>query len=270
MSEITDFEELLTETIKKDALQIWIPTNGAYSPFKHLTFDQHTRFLGLESDDTLDPIERTFKFVELLNQIILECYLGTENMGQITIIDRNAIALQLRVALDDRFQVTLDETVVDISLKDHVSMITTIGSNKFIRNSTVSHGSLSLTLDIPSITKDQAVNTEILEFDSESDEFPQFLLSAELVKFIKTVTISQNGQTNTLNLFEPGKIAESIHICRKLPLPLVNLVGEYVQKVQTIESQLMTLQVPVVKPDSSESQTVEVPILINTNWFTSV
>lgn len=270
MSEIAEFDLLLNDVLKKDALVIWIPSKGTYYPFKHLTFEQHTRFLALESEQNLDEVEQTFKFAAILNQVIRECHLGTENIDEITVIDRNAIALQLRVALDDRFKVVLNENTVDISLKEHVSRVTTIGNARFERNITVSHGSLGVLLDIPSISTDQTINTEILSFDSESEEFPQFLLMAELVKFMKTVIITKDGQNTELSLFTPGKIIESIHVCKRLPLPLLNLVGEYIQKVQNIEAEIMTLVIPVPNVVADEPITQEVPILINTNWFTSV
>lgn len=261
---MSDLKAILDEAAREAALSVWIPTKGQFYAFKHLTFDQHTRFLTLESDKELNPIEQTFKFTELLDTVIKECHLESISLEDLTIIDRNAIALQLRYLLDDKFRVLIDEKTVDISLKEHISFVNTIGINQFERNSTVSYGNMRLLVDIPSIVHDQRINTEILAFDQDSDDFPAFYLIAETVKFIKHVEIIKNGQPITINMYEPGKITESVQACRMLPLPLIDKVGAYIQRVQVIEEKLMTLH---VKDGETER---DVPILINTNWFTAV
>jgi hypothetical protein len=270
---VTDF---LVEIDKADAIQIWVPSKAKYYSFKQLTFEQYNQFLALETQD-LDVVTANYKFYEVLNKVIADNILETINTSlDFTVIDRDAIAIQLRFNVDDRFSYIIDENTTDISLKEHCSLITTIGNTLFPASSCVSHGSFSLLLGIPNINQDQLINTEILEYDQDTEKFPTFLLFAEVIKFIKAVNFVKGTETFSLPLFEPGKIAESIQICQKLPAALLIQVANYIEAVQTAAKNITTVEItvpeiPIDAEGKGRPQFVQkIPIAINANWFTSI
>jgi hypothetical protein len=256
--------EQLKEIKLKNALQIYVPSKQKNLAFSHLTFGHYNELLALNTQSE-DTVTATFRFNNLLNKIIQECCLDTNN--DFTIVDRDVIALQLRVAIDDHFQILHDGKTIDTILKEHCISLSKLGDFKGFTSNKVSHDSIELTLDIPTLAIDQQINTEILTFDKESEQFPSFLLFSEIIKYISAVKV---GDAEPVKLYSTDKIAESVFLCQQLPLPLLKSVSEYISNVQKEESKLMSFEVTIPDLLNVSEEKINVPIVINQEWFTNI
>lgn len=273
MSETAGFEGLIQEMYSSSPVQVWVPSWDIFVPFKPLTFEEHNKLLVLQtkvSQPDYDPVTAGYETIMAIDQLIRTTSLPfscNTVYGDYNILDRNAIAIQLRVASDDKFTVSNGLSSVEVSLKEHVKSLTTIGKNQLIQSTTFNDGPFSVTVEIPSLFIDERVAYEITQYNHEDEGFPAFILLAEITKFITSVTFTHGTDKKFLSVYDfahNNTMSEYISICKHLPLTLMKQITEFAAKVADLNEKISSFQVTI------DETPEKVLIPINIGWFTSV
>lgn len=209
--------------------EIFVPSLGRKVKFKGLTTKQQKDAVKSALDKSLSGIS----FALLVNSIVTDNSLEKVNF---LLTDRNYILVALRACSLSKIYKTADK---EYDLSFVLDYNTPISDS--IKQAEVIEDNIKLALSIPTIQKDTLINIEArkkLEPLSKDDDLTREAIGEmyihELVKYIDSLTINNNGAVTELN-FNNLNILQKLQVVEKLPLLLNNKVIEFINNSKALE-----------------------------------
>lgn len=242
LKNIDDVLNVLNQINIDHSTEVYIPSLSKSIKFKPLTEKNQTAIMNVF---TTSPIFNN-DFNILFFKIIKELAVDPCNFEKLTIIDKNAIAVQLKIA-NQGPKYTSDEGVeYDLALlKESLKSISGIPAEE-----TITIDEFSVTIGIPTLKEElefDAVLSEKIKTLSLNDEKPYRALLSEILfymflQYIKNVAINRNEsiQTfdfNSFNSVQKRKIGEALpsKIFDEINLLIDSKFAPTIQKTLQIE-----------------------------------
>ena len=270
-----DIEEFYID----NAIAAWCPVTCESLNFKPLSVSQLKRFVEYQLAAAKDEIGviPQLNMAKSLNSVIGDnCIDNEDALKTLTIIDRDAIIVQLRANIkntaditggdDETVTVNLGEVVTNIKGKKASQKLTS--KTKVFKSST---GKITLGLRIPTIARDQFVNEtfkrkiqpklkkgkEQVQKDLEKILSELYLL--ELSKYIETLELTKGDGAAKLT-FDDSSLFQNIQLLEKLPSNIVSEISTFVADIKAFRDSL------ICYTDSGN----DVPLDIDANIFTGI
>lgn len=266
-----DIEEFYVD----NAISAWCPIASQNYSFKPLSVNQLKQFIEYQLSAVKDEIGvlPQLNMAKSLNLVVQEnCIDNTAALDELTIIDRDAVIIQLRANIkntaeiatgdDDTITVDLNETVSNLKGKKAAAKLTS--KTKTFKSST---GKIVLKLDIPTIGRDQFVNDNFKRKlqpklkkgkDQIQKDLEKILSELYLLELSKYITVVEVGSSELK--FDDSSLFQNIQLLEKLPSNIVSEISTFVADIKTFRDSL------ICYTDSGK----EVPLDIDANIFTGI
>jgi hypothetical protein len=222
MSEVLNILKELQSVEDDSALDILVPSVNKLIKFKPLSVKQHHEILKC----SIDGVPGSIKLAIILNKIIIDNSLEPVDF---TIYDAEWILLQLR-------KHSFGKTV---SIEDKVYNLDDLTKNvtDFKYTHSISYKGIEVLLSVPTIKLDievsEACYKDILKTVSDETKISETIssmLSYEIVKFIKSISVKDN----TIN-FSDITTTEKKKLLESIPLAVNNKITEYISSYRKNE-----------------------------------
>lgn len=233
MSNVSEFLKELENLNSTDKVSVYIPSINDNVNFKQITALQHKNLLNSLSGGVLGQL----KLQQFFTQILLE---NIENKAvELSLYDRQYVIVQLRRAsVGD---------IIPINDKNYkLSTLPALKSTKFKfkypTTRVIEHNGIVVNLAVPSlITESNVLDHLIINLsnkqldDQKSQELIGTLLTYEIVKFIKSISIGDKVVDQS-----SCSIADLLAIVNNLPLKINNDIINYIADYRSYESNAFT------------------------------
>ncbi len=205
--------------LQKETIQVKVPSrDGAEIEVTELTFQQQTQLLS----SSLDGYENTLKYINLLNNIILDNCKETN----LLIIDKIPIILSLRKqAIGSTYRTEDDE---EFDIQEYINNLTAPPATL----DKVAIGNISIELSCPTISGEFTHITRCINNSAISMEN---VIYNEYIKFIDTIKVGEH----TMN-FKQLKLQDCYSILNALPGKAHTVIAKFIGNITDFESSLLT------------------------------
>lgn len=253
-----NINELLTAlkaVSKETGYQIWIPSLSKEVKFSDISTGQQKELIRALVDN---PVYRT-NFILSFFQILKDnCQDQTVDIGNLNILDKFAIAVQLRsLAFGDKVKVEVNDEPVMVDIKGDYKQKFTILDFPF--SPIYDASGVSVQVTVPTIAREaqleKELRTNLAKGSVESYEDVRNILAdayiGELAKYICKVNIGEQ----TINL-DQLDFKSAYKVVEALPVALVKQVVGYLELTQQIIGKWATFPT-VVDPTNTVEITVD-------------
>jgi len=224
---IGDFLSQLNTINDEDLTVIKIPSTGKKVKFKPMSVKQHKDIIKTAMEGFDGNLKSNITYNNILSENSLEDV-------EFKVYDRNYILLNLRKnSIGEK--VSIDENTYNINDLP-------VFNFDFETSKKISYKGIDIELEAPSITNDTAITekaalelSKITNEDKKIKESVGVLLTHEIIKYIKTLTIGEN----IVNFDEMG-LYDKKTIVEQLPLKLNNMIINYITELKEYEQSLLT------------------------------
>jgi hypothetical protein len=271
---IRDIEEFYED----NAIESWCPVTAETVKVRPLSVKQLKQFIELQLSAAKDEsgILPNLDMATSLNSVIRDNVMHEDALSSLTVIDRDAIVVQLRASVKGtaELQRPNNETQI-VNLTEIVENIKKSKAKKDILTGKkvfkYSAGSVVLNMTIPTIERDQFVNDyfrgkiknkvnkgrEQIKKDLETILSQLYFL--ELSKYVKNLTITKSDSETSLR-FDDETLSQSLQLLEKLPSTVVTEITDFVTKIKNFRDETI-----FYTEDGKD-----VPLDIDANIFTGI
>ena len=252
----TNFQDILKsieDFYTENAISVWCPVADVTLKFKPLSIQQLKQFIELQVSVEKDEfgVIPGLELIRKLNTLITDnCVDKTPDLLKIlTVIDRDAILLQLRANTKNTVEIQNNNEVENINLSDIVSNVKSLKFTKALksRKKTINIGSTSieLRLDLPSIDHDNTINEYFVtniakpqlqkgrkQVESNVEKLLSNVYLIELSKYISQITVSKDSSKSDIDFKNTDNITSNMQVLEKLPSVLLSEVSAYIKDVK--------------------------------------
>lgn len=217
----------------ENSIDVFVPSIKQNLKFKPLNLRQQKELLKTTIDESLIKLA----FNNILTEIILENVIDNINLTNLFTFDRTAIALCLRAKGLSNI-LDINDKKIDLFDKIEENRSITVDLSTF--NKTITAGTLTIKLSIPSLATDKEINTFVLN-KIKATQVTDIktiigdLVVYELAKFIEFISF-QEGETPAKYVFNNLKVQDRMSLVEKFPSTLTNGVFDFVKEYRNLES----------------------------------
>ena len=230
-NEVSDFLGALKKLNDSDSINILVPSIEREVKFKPFSVKQHKDLI----KTAFDGIQGSVLMYKVFNDIIEE---NSSESVEYYIYDRNKILIDLRK------KSVGDKVKIDGSIYSLESLPAYSIDDKFKKPTTIKDKNISVKVELPTLQLDSKVTEKsVFEFNKFSSEEKKIgnsvniLVSYELIKYIKAITIDDNVAD-----FSSFTFADKKSIVDNLPLNLTNKILEYIASYKECEQASITFE----------------------------
>jgi len=229
MSEISNILKELQAVEEDSVIDVFVPSVDRLAKFKPLSVKQHHEVLKCGIDGVLGSI----KLSTIFNKIIIDNSLESIDF---TVYDTEWILLKLRMA----------NVGENITIKEHTYNLNNLSRNKesFEYKEEISYKDIFVQLTVPKIKQDIEISEACYKDFSKGNledrlvsETISSMLSYEVIKFIKTVTVNNL----TVN-FDIITTSDKRKVLENLPLSINNMITNFITKYRDHEQVSYTFE----------------------------
>jgi hypothetical protein len=247
---INDIEDFYVE----NSINVYTPVPGTQLKYKPLSVEQLKLFIELQVSASKDEfgVLPGLAAVEMLNDITVNNCIDYKDkvMASLSIIDRDAVILQLRNDIKSEINlsqdVDSDDVIVDLS-----DIVLRLKKAKFpktnrTRSKVLKYKSGSFTVDIklPSLQVDSDINAKFKKLvvpslskgtkhvEKNVDKILSKVYFLEIYKYIDTVTIVKGDGKTVVNFRDLDNFDQNFLLLDKLPSQVVATVSDYMSDVR--------------------------------------
>ena len=237
-----------------NALQAICPTTNTTLKVKPLSVEQLKGFIEMQVRTEKDEygVIPGLAAVQQLNDVIVNNCLSDKKddlLEKLTIIDRDAVLLQMRETVNSELELVVDEE--NTESVDLGEIVTRLKESKFPakakqRNSTVKfgNGSIKIKLSLPSLQTDSLVNnyfktkvTQKLQkgkkqLKKDIDKILGQVYLAEISKYIVSIVITKGENETYITFSDNGTLDDNLALLEKLPSIVVSEATKFVSDVK--------------------------------------
>jgi|10_taG_2_1085330.scaffolds.fasta_scaffold03216_5 hypothetical protein len=252
---LKNIEEFYTE----NAITAFCPTNGTSIKYKPLNVKQLKKFIELQVSATKDEfgVLQGLEIVSELNNVIVDnsSEYGDSLLDALTVIDRDAVLVQLRSNTKPTADVVIDDDVTDTV--DLVGIVKNIKDTKYpaklkTRKKTFSYGSGSITINIklPSLRKDNDINSRFRkrvlpklqkgrkQVEKEVDQIMSQVYFLEICKYIDTLEIKKGKSVTVIDFTNIESFDQNFLLLEELPTQIVTEVSGFMSDVRAFRDEV--------------------------------
>lgn len=229
MSEISNILKELQSVEDDSVIDVFVPSVNRLVKFKPLSVKQHHEILKCSIDGVLGSI----KLSTIFNKIIIDNSLESIDF---TVYDTEWILLKLRMANVGE-HITIKEQIYNLN-------DLTRNNKSFNYKEEISYKDIIVQLSVPKIKQDIEISEACYKDFSKGkiedrlvSETVSSMLSYEVIKFINSVTVN----SLTVN-FDSITTVDKRKILENLPLPINNMITNYITKYRDHEQVSYTFQ----------------------------
>ena len=230
-----EFNSILDKlkTISQDKLNtVYIPSLDNTVQFIPFNIKQQKDVLNTISDDNTSPISFSIVMLEsILSNLVTKQSLRSR--------DKNAILLQMREQSISPTVIGTDSdgNKIDIKISDIVKVIK--DNNVVLDSGEVTYDAITIKLSSPFIEKEIHINKQIKNFigngkDDKVKTLVGEIYLAELIKFIDTITITENGIASDIG-FNTCSLHDKISIISIFNSEISKKIISFVTQVRDFE-----------------------------------
>jgi hypothetical protein len=226
---ITNFLTQLDTLNKDETVVVVLPSTGKKTKFKPMSVKQHKDII----KTAMEGFDGNIRSNIVYNNILKENSLSDIEFKT---YDRNVILLNIRKSSIGS-KVDINEKTYDVNDLPPFKF-------DFETPQVLTHNGISATVDIPTIDEDTVITekasqelNKISNEDKKIKESVGILLTYEIIKYIKSVTIAET----TLN-FEDLSLYDKKSIVEQLPLKLNNKVINFITDFKEHEQSMFTFE----------------------------
>ena len=227
--------EALSRAVAIETIAAKVLSLNTVDNFKALNIKQQKDLLKTALDGIMAPVS----FFTTANEIILENQIIKQDLY---VIDRPLILLNLRMlSVGDEFKTTVKDQPVTLKISDLISNANNISIDIKTFSKEIAHNNITITTKIPTLKEDTQINTQLKKlFDKIKDEdklkeIIGELFVVELLKFIKSVKFTSDGNTDTIE-FSELSLEQKIKAFETLPMSLNYEFVKFVTEIRNIEN----------------------------------
>jgi len=238
------------------SLNVQTITSTGTKKYRPLTVEQLKRFIELQISATKDEfgVLPGLEAVTQLNRIIIDNNVETNDasvLSEFTVLDRDAILLQLRANTKSELEITGENEgdTVSVNLDDVVSRLKTakLPKNLTERTKTIKYksGTFKVKLSLPNLTIDQQINGTFKKMvmptlnkgakhvEKTVDKVLSTVYFLEIYKYISSITIEpKEGEPTVVNFRDMKNFGENYKLLDKLPTQVVTEISGYMTDVR--------------------------------------
>ncbi len=231
-------------------------TSTGTKKYRPLTVEQLKRFIELQISATKDEfgVLPGLEAVTQLNKIIIDNNIESNDvsvLSEFTVLDRDAILLQLRANTKSELEITGENEgdTVSVNLDDVVSRLKTakLPKNLIERTKTIKYksGTFKVKLNLPNLTIDQQINGTFKKMvmptlnkgakhvEKTVDKVLSTVYFLEIYKYISSITIEpKEGEPTVVNFRNMKNFGENYKLLDKLPTQVVTEISGYMTDVR--------------------------------------
>lgn len=224
----------------ENTVSVYCPISQTTLNFKPLTVNQTKEMIKTRIDTNPDLVQVGTSLANTYNNIVIEnCVEGAEVAKKLTIIDREVVLFELRVAADPVYKVNDKEIDLSVIQKN----ITEKKPNKKIISNTkklnFKAGDVVIKLSIPTLEKDRQLNSALtnLTKDKQLNDILAEVLITEACKYIDSLSF---GDTN-IEFDSTTNSTNVLNIVQKLPSSVLNAISNHIETVKTYRNSLFSV-----------------------------
>ena len=224
MSNVSKFVNQLKEINNSAAFDCWVPSIGEVIKFRPMSVAQQQLLINTLSNNIADNV----RTVTVANSILQSNALTPV---ELSVSDRDIILLQFKI--DD---ISLSKDNKDRIIQTIEQLKTT--PIEYEKRATIKQYGIEVNMEIPSLTRDSAVNAcfaSIIDKEDAKDQLAK-LLAMQIVKFVKSVSIED--EVIEFKLSDASDFQDLLTIVNNLPTHLNNAVLLFAKKSMAIYSEL--------------------------------
>ena len=231
-------------------------TSTGTKKYRPLTVEQLKRFIELQISATKDEfgVLPGLEAVTQLNRIIIDNNIESNDasvLSEFTVLDRDAILLQLRANTKSELEITGENEgdTVSVNLDDVVGRLKTakLPKNLIERTKTIKYksGTFKVKLSLPNLTIDQQINGTFKKMvmptlnkgakhvEKTVDKVLSTVYFLEIYKYISSITIEpKEGEPTVVNFRNMKNFGENYKLLDKLPTQVVTEISGYMTDVR--------------------------------------
>jgi len=278
---LKDIEEFYVE----NSVKAYAPTVDKHYQFKPISVTQMKELIEIQVKASKDEtnVMTSLETVNALNKLLIDNYVGDnaeELIHKLTIVDRDAIIVQLRVDNNSTLEVPNqdEDGTQEVSIA-HVPKV--ISKNK-ISKSTVScekkvkfkSGEIKIKLKIPDLRNDSRINayfqnqiTPLIQKGKKSvkDNIEKILSQTyfvELSKYIDFLEIIKDKKTSTVLKFDNVEtLTHELKLLEKLPATVITQINDFIKSIRNYRESVLYY----VDDDNKQH-----PLTVDVSLFTTI
>ena len=253
-----DFLETLKQVdafTAENTVNVFCPIAGVSLNFKPLTVLQTKEMLKAQMDTEADVVQSGVNLANSYNNIVINnCVEGPETANSLTILDKEVVLFNLRVANDPVLKKEKEEIDLLPIIDNIKNTLPDKKILKYTKNLKFKAGDIKVQLGLPTITKDIAFNRSVLAKtkNKKVNDIVVEVFIAEACKYIASLTVGEQD----IDFNDPTNITNYINTLQKLPSSVLNTVSDYITSVKNYRKQLFSI----------EKQEIE----LNADFFSSI
>ena len=247
---IKDIEDFYTENF----INVYTPIPGTQLKYKPLSVEQLKLFIELQVSASKDEfgVLPGLAAVDMLNDITINNCIDYKDkvMSSLSIIDRDAVILQLRNDIKSEIEIGQDGGLDDITV-DLSDIVLRLKTAKFPKaNRTRSKvlkyksGSFTVDLKLPSLQVDSDINAKFKKLvvpslskgakhvEKNVDKILSKVYFLEIYKYIDTVTIVKGDDKTVVNFRDLDNFDQNYLLLDKLPSQVVATASNYMSDIR--------------------------------------
>jgi len=250
MSNVQTVLDLLKELSVKNSVSIFIPSLNREVKFRPITGAQQKKIY----DSGYDNIVFRTKFILATYDIIVENCLEPDITNELNVIDRLSILLAYRKAL---YGSIIKNASGEIDFTECLEKLNK-AANRFSEQE-IEYDNIKITAQIPKFIDQYKFEKElreqaVLQRDDTKTFIEAFgeMYFGELCKTVKSISIG-----DVTIAFNQLSINEQLAVIERLPLVVINSIGEFIKTTVNLQTELLTAKV--------KSETAEMDIVLDVN-----
>lgn len=270
MSDNEQFQQILNDLRSKNnerSLNIWIPSLTRGVKFKHLTLNQQKQLIKSSVRENLLKLDFSRNIYTILQDNIVD---NDVDLDKLNIIDMISIGLHYRAAdIGSDYGFYIEDTLHPVDLNNICERIRTVDCKDVFKQDTIVSDGYYVNVNVPTIKVDKEMNDYLFnkykDIPDDTESIKDMLADVYICEAAKYITTAEvvspgddpNNPPVTVD-FATFTAPQRLQAIEQIPLTVLNQLVNVSDKVQSIESQILDVEL------GNDKATIE----INSAFFT--